>query len=149
MNTLKIVISICCLIFPALAMASENDVMASENNVMTSENDKAEYILCSVTNVIECRAGMDCLESSAEEIKIPQFIKVDLDEKKMSDAKAKDSTKSTSIKSMVRQEGDIILQGSEVGRGWSVIISEQTGKFSATISEDDFGFIIFGSCMAI
>ena len=149
MNTLKLVIGICCLIFPALAMASENDVMALEKDVMASEKDKAEYILCSVTNVIECRAGMDCLESSAEAIKIPQFIKIDLDEKKMSDATVKDSTKSTSIKSMVRQEGDIILQGSEVGRGWSVIISEQTGKFSATISEDDFGFIIFGSCMAI
>jgi hypothetical protein len=40
----------------------------------------------------------------------------------------------------------MILQGIEDGRGWSIIISEDTGKMTATASQDDVGFVIFGAC---
>jgi hypothetical protein len=41
------------------------------------------------------------------------------------------------------------MQGSENGRGFTMVVDEQSGKFSATISEDSFGFILFGACMAL
>ena len=43
-------------------------------------------------------------------------------------------------------EGNIILQGVENGRGWSIVISEETGKMSATVAGDEIGFIVFGAC---
>ncbi len=42
--------------------------------------------------------------------------------------------------------GNLIMQGGEAGRGWTLVISEETGKMSATISEDRVGFVIFGAC---
>jgi len=37
------------------------------------------------------------------------------------------------------------MHGGQGGRGWSLVISEETGKMSATISEDQVGFVIFGA----
>lgn len=39
--------------------------------------------------------------------------------------------------------------GGQGGRGWTAVISEATGKLSATISEDGMAFIIFGACTAL
>jgi hypothetical protein len=39
----------------------------------------------------------------------------------------------------------MVLQGSENGRGWTMVISEETGKVSATVSDDQVGFVIFGA----
>jgi hypothetical protein len=37
------------------------------------------------------------------------------------------------------------LQGPEGGRAWSLIIAKKTGKMSATVSDDQVGFVIFGA----
>ncbi|NOR24775.1 MAG: hypothetical protein GQ542_10360 [Desulforhopalus sp.] len=102
-----------------------------------------------MTKAIECDSDGDCVISSAEKINIPQFIKIDLIGKTMADGSVKDSPKKTAIRSMVRENGEIIMQGSENGRGFTMVVDEQSGKFSATISEDSFGFILFGACMAL
>jgi hypothetical protein len=38
------------------------------------------------------------------------------------------------------------LHGGQNGRGWTALISEETGKLSATISDNGTAFIIFGAC---
>jgi hypothetical protein len=43
-------------------------------------------------------------------------------------------------------DGKIFLQGIEL-RGWSIVISEQTGKMSLTASGDDEAFVLFGVCI--
>ena len=50
---------------------------------------------------------------------------------------------------MRRNDGKNILHGGHNGRGWAIVISEETGKLSATISEERTGFIIFGACAAL
>ncbi len=135
MKKLKIIL---CLIFwmiPVLAVAADRD--------------KSAEILCSVTKVIECDSYGDCMVSTAEGINIPQFLKIDLLGKTMADASLKDSPQKSAIRSMIRENGEIIMQGSENGRGFTMVVDETSGKFSATISEDSFGFIVFGACMAM
>jgi hypothetical protein len=33
-------------------------------------------------------------------------------------------------------------------RGWTMVISKKTGKMSATASDDDEAFVLFGVCTA-
>ena len=134
MTRLKILVSFCFLLFPAISSADLGE---------------ADQLLCSVINVVECEAQSGCIASTAEEINIPQFIKADLAGKQLSNAAVKDGARHTAIKNLERNERKIIMQGSENGRGWSIIVANETGKFSATISEQNFGFIIFGSCMEL
>ena len=51
----------------------------------------------------------------------------------------------SAIKSIEHIDGKMIMQGSENGRGWTIVVSEKTGKMSATISDDQVGFVIFGA----
>jgi hypothetical protein len=48
-----------------------------------------------------------------------------------------------------RENGKLILQGIEDGRGWSLVIVEETGKMSATIAGDQVGFVVFGNCTTL
>jgi hypothetical protein len=38
------------------------------------------------------------------------------------------------------------MQWMHNGRGWTLVISEESGKMSATISDDQVGFVLFGAC---
>ena len=48
--------------------------------------------------------------------------------------------------SVERTNGKIIMQGAQAERGWTLVVSEDTGKMSETISADGEGFVIFGVC---
>jgi hypothetical protein len=50
------------------------------------------------------------------------------------------------IKNFERVDGRLILQGAENGRAWSIVIFEENGKMSATISDEEAGFVVFGAC---
>ncbi len=50
------------------------------------------------------------------------------------------------IERMERENGMLVLQGGQQGRGWSVTIGEDTGKMTLTASGDRYGFIVFGAC---
>ena len=59
----------------------------------------------------------------------------------------------SAIENFERIDGKLILQGAEDGlkdvkdgAGWSISISEETGKMVLTESGDDMGFVIFGAC---
>jgi len=52
----------------------------------------------------------------------------------------------TAIRNLARINGKTILQGVQEGRGWTMIISEHTGKMSATVSDNGVGFVVFGAC---
>jgi len=41
-----------------------------------------------------------------------------------------------------------ILQGVEEGRPWSMLITEESGRFSLVINADAAAFSVFGACTA-
>ena len=55
----------------------------------------------------------------------------------------------SAIKSMERTEKQIILQGIENHRGWSIAIDRETGALKAASSGKDVNFMFFGACTVI
>lgn len=110
---------------------------------------EASQMVCSAVDVVECDSEGECVFTDSKAINLPQFIKVDINNQKLSDATAKGNGKETTIRFMEQTERKIILQGFENKRGWTVIVSKESGDFSATISEEDYGVIIFGTCLAL
>ncbi len=88
----------------------------------------------------------------AEEVGIPQFLKINFKEKKISATQSSGSKRSTTIKNSEHVDGKLILQGAEDGLedvrdglGWSIAISEESGKMVLTASGDEVGFVVFGA----
>jgi len=50
------------------------------------------------------------------------------------------------IRSMEKDDDQIVLQGYEIGLGWTLAIDRVTGTMRITFAGSDASFIIFGAC---
>jgi hypothetical protein len=107
--------------------------------------DGSVPLLCAVIQVVECPAGGDCYPVQPEVANIPRFLKINFKKKIISATEDSGIKDTTQIKNIEHANGKMILQGSENGRGWTMVISEETGKMSATVSDDQVGFVVFGA----
>lgn len=108
--------------------------------------DTSSSLLCSVINVAECSTIDGCFESTAATFGLPQFVEIDF-EMNMIRAVGKDQEgKESKIKNLEQLESSIVMQGVENGRSWTVVIGSR-GAMTATVSESDLGFVIFGACI--
>jgi hypothetical protein len=128
---------ICIFSFPALA----------------GDFDGSKELICAVMDLVECQPGGKCQQVTAEDVGIPQFLKINFKEKKISATHGDGSQRSTTIENFEKIDGKIIIQGAEDGIegvrdgvGWSLAIAEETGKTVLTASGDEVGFVIFGAC---
>ena len=115
--------------------------------------DGSKELLCAVMNMVECQPGGKCLNVTAEEVGIPNFLRIDFKEKKLSATFADGSKKISLVKNTEKIDGKVILQGAEDGiegvrdgLGWSMAIDEANGKMVLTASGDAVAFVMFGAC---
>ena len=105
--------------------------------------DGTAPMLCAVMSVSECQADGQC-EKGGGGHNVPPFVKVDVGQRTLT---AHDgSGRKTEIKGSSLVDGQLVLQGGELGRGWSMVIGTDTGRMGAAIVEDDYAFAIFGAC---
>ena len=121
--------------------------------VGAADFDGSEPLLCASVDVMECDAGGECFRATADSIGAPQFYRVNFKEKKIIGISQSKKGPPSQIERMESVDGKLILQGAEDavegirdGVGWSLAISEETGRMVLTASGDDVGFVIFGAC---
>ena len=115
--------------------------------------DGSKELLCAVMDIIECVPGGKCMEVTAEEVGIPNFLRTNFEKKKLSATFADGSKKISPIVNSEKIDGKLILQGAEDGiegvrdgLGWSLAIDEDNGKMVLTASGEAVGFVMFGAC---
>ena len=108
--------------------------------------DGSVPLICALIEVMDCEPGTDCQRGAPESVNLPQFLKLNFTEKTLSTTEAAQRQQSTPIKNIEQYDSRMILQGVEDGRPWSLIIAKETGKMSATVADDQVGFVIFGAC---
>jgi hypothetical protein len=121
-------------------------LLISFRGIASAAFDGSSPLLCVPIEIFDCGAGEGCIESSAESVSIPQFIRIDFGKKTAGGTLMDGAVREVGIDHMKRENGMLVLQGGQQGRGWSVAIGEDTGRMTLTASGDRFGFIIFGAC---
>ena len=123
------------------------------NQALAGDFDGSKPLICALMDLVECDAGAKCQSKTAEELGLPQFIRINFDEKKISGPPSGGSDKSTPIENLKHIDGKLIIQGAQDGVedvrdgvGWSLAIAEETGKLVLTASGDEAGFVVFGAC---
>jgi hypothetical protein len=122
--------------------------MAAYPSLEAAPYDRSAPLLCAVTEVFDCQAGGGCQHGTAESVNLPQFVKINFAEKTLSTPEEGGSKRMTPITHVERVDGNIVLQGIEGSRAWSIVIANETGKISATVSDHQVGFVVFGACIA-
>ena len=108
--------------------------------------DGSKALICAAVSTVSCSDGNTCHQGTAEDIDFPQFLRIDFAKNKVTATRNPQIEQVTEIRSMERLEDELILQGVEGGRGWSLSIWEATGKMVLTASGLEEGFIVFGAC---
>ena len=120
------------LVFPMAAVADD----------LTGQQE----FLCTSVQVNLCTDDGKCVSDNPWELNIPQFIEVNLKDKKLSTTKASGENRSTPIRSQVNEGGFLYLQGVEGGRAFSFVIEESTGFASIAVAADGKTITVFGAC---
>jgi hypothetical protein len=105
-----------------------------------------QRILCTVSQVTLCYTDGDCDKGSAWDFDVPQFIEVDLQQKKLSTTKASGQNRTTPIVNLQRDAGQIVAQGYENKRAFSFLIDEKTGWMTVAVARRDVAVTVFGAC---
>ena len=105
--------------------------------------------LCSPVQATVCFDDGECEIDLPWNLNIPDFIEVDLDARRLSTTAASGENRMTPIENVSRRDGLIVLQGFEMGRAFSWVISEQTGQVTAAIATEGRAVTVFGACTPI
>lgn len=108
--------------------------------------DGSGPMICGAMMVTECGADGKCLYRSAEDVNLPPLFRVDAKGMKVRNLEAEKGRESP-IKNVEHMNGKMLVQGAEGDHGWTLVIHEDTGKMSGTVSGDGEGFVIFGQCV--
>lgn len=103
--------------------------------------DGTRTLLCANMEAMDCVAGEQCLKGLPDEIGAPQFMRLDFARKAVVGPK-----RESPIRTMEQSEGQLLLQGTEQGYGWTIALNRQSGKTVVTILNRDGAIVVFGAC---
>ena len=126
-----------------VVLAAAGICLAPYGAAAAGKYDGSAPLLCVPILVTECEAEGECKRVTAESVNLPQFLKVDVKAQKVH---SEETGRASPVRNVEHLNGKMIIQGGQDGRGWTMTISEETGKMSATISSDGEGFVVFGAC---
>ena len=123
-----------------LAMAFEGGPLAADT---LSGSDR---LLCAATEAFICAQAVPCETVLPSDLQIPQFVVVDLGEKTLATTEASGQNRATKIRSLIREDGHIYVQGVQMGRAFSMVLREESGQASIAIATDGLTLGVFGAC---
>ena len=130
-------------LIPGLALAAAVSLSAAASADDLTGQDR---ILCAAVEVTRCMESGTCSSELPWNLNIPQFIEIDLKAKTFSTTKASGENRTTAIRTLLREDELLVLQGFEMGRAFSFVIHEPSGMASVAVARDGLTVSIFGSC---
>ncbi len=122
------------LIFAAPVIAQADDLTGSQR------------FLCAASHVTRCFGRGECESGPPWKWNMPSFIQFDLAKKLLSTPAASAEQRRSPITSLTRNDGEIVIQGSENGRAFSIVIAEDTGLATMAVALDGIIVNVFAAC---
>ena len=118
-------------------------LLASARIASGADFDAKHELVCSAGEAAECDTSAVCEKVGAGDIDLPGAFHVDFKKKALRSA---DGQRSSPIHSVEVGDAALIVQGSQNGRGWSMVVERASGKFTGTIAEVEGAIVLSGSC---
>jgi len=109
--------------------------------VVAADFDGSKLLICAPVEAMDCVSGAECFKGNPDDVGAPAFMRIDFASKAITGPKH-----STPIRHIETDADQLLLQGSELGYGWVLALDRKTGKFSATLTDREGTFVLFGAC---
>ncbi len=107
--------------------------------------DGSKPMPCSIETTMICSDPNVCVRGSAQTVNLPQVLKVDVGQRLISGA----ATGRTIRTARVNNEGGrLLIGGTELGGGWTMAVTQESGAMSSAVIVRSGGFLLFGNCSA-
>jgi hypothetical protein len=103
--------------------------------------DGSKLLICATVEAIDCTPGEECTKGRPDDLGAPQFLRIDFAQKVIVGPK-----RTTPILSMDTSDDQILLQGMELGFGWTLALDQDSGMMTVTLVNREGGVVLFGSC---
>jgi hypothetical protein len=116
-------------------------VCATPSRVFSADFDGSKPLLCATIDAHFCDVGEVCYRTLPALLGAPQFMHINFAKKAIIGPH-----RTAEIRFMEPSEGQLLLQGTELGYAWSVALDTKTGAMSTTLVNREDVFVLFGTC---
>jgi hypothetical protein len=99
--------------------------------VFAAAIDGTKRLICTTEELKDCVAGTECLNGLPAEYGAPT------------------SHRKSKIRDLEKKDGQLLLQGRELGYGWTIAIEQKNGDMTLSLVNREGAFVLFGRCAAI
>lgn len=107
--------------------------------------DGSKPMQCSIESTMICADPQVCVRGTAQTVNLPPVLNVDVEKRLISG----EATGRTIKIAWVNTEGGrLLVGGTELGGGWTMSVSPESGAMSSAVITRSGGFLAFGTCTA-
>lgn len=103
--------------------------------------DGSKLLICAPVEAMDCAAGEGCPKERPEDLGAPNFLRIDFTQKAIVGPK-----QTSPILFMDKNDTQILLQGKELGYGWTLVLDQDSGTMTVTLVNREGAVVLFGSC---
>jgi hypothetical protein len=116
-------------------------LLCSTTAVFGADFDGSRRLICATVDAHACDPGEVCLRGLPDDIGAPRFMRVDFAEKTIAGPK-----RTTPIRYIDTSADQVLMQGTELGYAWTVVVDKLDGSMSMTLVNREDTFVVFGYC---
>lgn len=110
--------------------------------------DTHDNLHCALVDVVACNDGGLCLKGSSRDFDLPEVLVIDLAKEQVRGHESSGIEEVSPIRNSENTGKQLILQGVENHRGWTIAVDQSDKSMALTSSGSDINMMIFGSCTA-
>jgi len=103
--------------------------------------DGSKPLLCATQSALDCARGDDCAAGMPEEIGAPAFMRLDLAKKTVIGPHT-----TSDILLQDKSGKQLLLQGREAGFGWTIVVDQESGELTVTLTNRSGAYVLYGAC---
>jgi hypothetical protein len=109
----------------------------------------SDTLLCYGLSAARCETGEGCETVEPWRLNLPDFVKLDLRGKRLQTTAGSADQRETALQTVTRDNGTILIQGSQGERAFSWLITETSGEGTLSVAAHGQGVTVFTVCTAI
>ena len=109
--------------------------------VHAGDFDGSKALICAPVEALDCAPRAACDKSTPEAIGAPAFLRIDFAGKALVGPK-----RTAPIELIEKTEEQILLQGTELGYAWTVVLDVTTGRMVSSLVNREGVVVLFGAC---
>ena len=116
-------------------------LLCSTTAVFGADFDGSKQLICATVDAHACDPGEACLRGLPDDLGVPRFMRIDFAAKTIAGPK-----RTTQIRYIDTGADQILMQGTELGYAWTVVLDKTDGAMSMTLVSREDAFTVFGYC---